>query len=96
MPNQPMPPSASSVHSRRVGATQPRRSTSGRTTSAATSRRPEPSAPGLTSCATWRITTNAEAHMTSVTAPAATGSQVGGAVVAAGAGRSVLVVTGQD
>ncbi len=45
--------------------------------------------------ATWRITTNAEAHMTSVTAPAATGSQAGGAVVV-GEVVSAVVVTGQD
>jgi hypothetical protein len=50
------------------------------------------------SWATWRITTNAEAHMTSVTAPAATGSQGAGPVLAAGeVSGSVewVVVTGQ-
>ena len=39
--------------------------------------RPAPSDPGLMSWATWRMTTNAEAHMTSVIAPAAAGNQAG-------------------
>jgi hypothetical protein len=40
------------------------------------------------------MTTKAEAHITSVTAPAARGSQGAGAVVAAAVGW-VVVVTGQ-